>query len=224
MDTGSRGEVVDGRQAGSQETVARSEQLGRVVAKLDRLRKADRAFRVFGAHSHKYRLGRPLGERDILTVERRMGIVVPTDYRLFLTNIGHGGAGRYYGLFRLDGQSAEDITDLAQVGKPFRWSGAANPYDWEDPCSREDVWCDDKVEANDDRQIILNVPGALYVCHYGCAIRFFIIVNGQCIGEVWRDSQTDGTGIRPECAADGRHFGFLDWYENWLDENLLTSH
>jgi hypothetical protein len=79
----------------------------------------------------------------------------------------------------------------------------------------EDVWCDEDVEEGERREVILRVPGALYVCHYGCAIRFFLIVKvkGKCVGEV-RDSQTDDRGIMPECSVDGRHLGFLDWYES----------
>lgn len=53
----------------------------------------------------------------------------------------------------------------------------------------EDVWCDEDVEEGERREVILRVPGALCVGHYGRAIRFFLIVKGKCVGEV-RDSQT----------------------------------
>jgi hypothetical protein len=56
-----------------------------------------------------------------------------------------------------------------------------------------------------------------------CAIRFFLIVKGKCVGEVWRDSQTDDRGIMTECSADGRQLGFLDWYEKWLDEVIAAQ-
>jgi hypothetical protein len=137
-----------------------------------------------------------------------------------VTRIGHSGAGPYYGLFSLDGQDSEDITDLDQIRKPFHWTQAFNPYDWQDPCNQEDVWCDEDVEEGERPQVILRIPGALYICHYGCAIRFFLIAKGQCLGEVWRDSQADDAGIMPECGEDGGHMGFLDWYERWLDEEI----
>lgn len=54
-------------------------------------------------------------------------------------------------------------------------------------------------------------------------IRFFLIVKGQCLGEVWRDSQADDAGIMPECGEDGRRLGFLDWYEKWLDEGIGSA-
>jgi hypothetical protein len=73
----------------------------------------------------------------------------------------------------------------------------------------------EEVDEEEPPQIILEVPGALYIRNYGCAIRFFLIVTGQCLGEVWRDSQADDAGIAPECSRDGSHFTLLDWYENW---------
>ena len=88
---------------------------------------------LFGSDSHEYRLGPPLSERGLAECEERLGVQVPTEYRLFVTRIGHGGAGPYYGLFSLDGEDSEDITEPDQIRKPFRWTQAFNPYDWEDP-------------------------------------------------------------------------------------------
>jgi hypothetical protein len=196
--------------------------LDRIAEKLRRLRDLDRQFSVFGSDSHQYRLGPPLSERALAQCEERLGLQLPTAYRLFVTRIGEEGAGPYYGLFPLDGSDPEDITEPDQLRKPFRWAQAFNPYDWEDPCRQEDVWCDEEEYVDEETvpQIILSVPGALYICHYGCAIRFFLIVKGQCLGEVWRDSQADDAGVMPECGPDGRHLGFLDWYEKWLDEGI----
>ena len=197
-----------------------TERLDRIGQKLDRLRQGARPFSVFGADSHEYRLGPPLSPDALSECEERLGVQLPAEYRLFVTQVGHGGAGPYYGLFPLDDQDPEDITDLEQIQKPFRWAQAFNPYDWEDPCLQADVWCDEGAEEGEQPQIILRVPGALYICHYGCAIRFFLIVKGQCAGEVWRDSQADDAGLMPECSEDGRHVGFFDWYEKWLDEGI----
>jgi len=194
----------------------------RIREKLRQLRDLDRALTVFGSSSHEYRLGPPLPEEGLAEIEAYYGVQLPAEYRLFLTRIGHGGAGPYYGLFALDADDPENITQSELIRKPFRWDQAFNPYDWEDPCSQEDVWCDEDADVDDEGppQIILVVPGALYICHYGCAIRFFLIVQGECVGEVWRDSQADDEGILPECGADGRRLSFFDWYEQWLDQGL----
>ena len=139
-----------------------------------------------------------------------------------MTRVGHGGAGPYYGLFSLEDRDPEDLTDYDLIQKPFRWVEAFNPYDLVDPCGQEDVWCDEEGEEGAQPQVILGVSGALYICSYGCAIRFFLVVKGQCQGEVWRDAQADDDGIVPECDNSGGHLGFFDWYEKWLDESLVA--
>lgn len=194
--------------------------LDEIAEKLDRLAARGVAFSVFGASTHKYSLRSPISEQALSDFERRMGCELPAEYRLFVTRVGHGGAGPDYGLFPLDDRDSEDITDYDLIKKPFRWTGAFNPYDWEDPCGQEDVWCDDEAEEGEQPQVILGVPGALYICHHGCAMRSFLVVRGQCQGEVWRDLQSDDEGVVPQCDASGRHLSFFGWYEKWLDESL----
>lgn len=223
-----------------EENAAFAARLTRIKSKLDQLRSADPALTLFGSSAHKYRLGPTLPPEAISEWEKHMGVRLPDEYRQFVTHIGHGGAGPDYGLFPLDGRDPEDLTQPELTRKPFRWTEAFNPYDWEDPCSQEDVWCDDEEDWQDEmveadpaggegqeaqppRQIILGVPGALYIGHHGCGIRFILVVNGQSRGEVWRDAQNEDAGVLPECDGLGRHLGFLDWYERWLDRGLAAA-
>ncbi len=194
--------------------------LDQIVKKLDQLATQDVNFSLFGSDAHRYCLRPPLSDHELSALERRIGDKLPEDYRLFVSRVGHGGAGPFHGLFPLDEQDPEDITDFDQIRKPFRWTEAFNPYDLEDPCSHEDIWCDEYAEEGEPPQAILQVPGALYICDYGCAIRFFLIVKGQCQGEVWRDSQAEDAGIAPECNERGNHMSFFDWYEKWLDASI----
>jgi hypothetical protein len=56
---------------------------------------------VFGADSHQFLVNDPLAESVVQTFERKHKIQLPADYRSFLTTIGNGGAGPYYGIFPL---------------------------------------------------------------------------------------------------------------------------
>jgi len=158
--------------------------LERIRAKLTELRKLDPDYTLFGARSHRYRLGPPLTEAKVAKHERRLGVPLPAEYRQFVTEVGHGGAGPFYGLFTLDGNDPEDITDLQKICKPFRWVEPFNPADWSNPRVEDDVWVDEDVNEGEKPQVLLNPPGVLYICHYGCALRFFLIVNGVGLGEV----------------------------------------
>jgi hypothetical protein len=178
--------------------------------KLSHLRARDPKYQLFGALSHEYRLGAPLTEADLRSFERQFGVSLPSDYRLFLTQIGHGGAGPYYGLFALDDQDPENITDINQLAEPFPWKDAFNSEGSDDAT----------VDHGDDEFLEMSLPGALYLCHYGCALRFFLVVAGPSSGEVWHDFRADGRGIYPAAAPDGRHPGFLEWYGQWVDQSL----
>jgi hypothetical protein len=139
-----------------------------------------------------------------------MGLL-PSEFRDFGMKIGNGGAGPFYGLFELNGSDPENITDLDQIKKPFRWTDVTNPMQWQNPETEGGVLVDGDW---------LLVPGALYLCHYGCALRFFLVVNGPQAGEVWMDRQAEGNGITPERGEDGSKLRFLQWYEKWLDGGI----
>ena len=194
--------------------------LGRIRDKLTELRKLDRSYTLFGASSHRYQLGSPLMEADVAKHERRLGLPLPAEYRDFVMEVGHGGAGPFYGLFPLDGSDPEDITNLEKTRKPFRWAEPFNPVEWENPRAEGDVWLDEDVNEGEKPDVFLIVPGALYICHYGCALRFFLIISGLGLGEVWMDRQADNEGLLPECGEDGHRLTFLQWYERWLDDGI----
>lgn len=63
---------------------------------------ADAEYKVFGAKSHKYRLNPTVTIEEVRKFEEKAKLKLPDDYVYFLTHIGNGGAGPYYGLYALD--------------------------------------------------------------------------------------------------------------------------
>ncbi len=57
--------------------------------------------------SHRYQLGCPLTEVKLQFYEQQHGVELPYEYRKFLMEVGHGGAGPIYGLFALDSRDPE---------------------------------------------------------------------------------------------------------------------
>jgi hypothetical protein len=196
-----------------------SERLSRIRGKLQHLRSVDASLKQYGAKSHGYRLGPPLGEAQLQHYERQHEVELPYEYRRFLMEVGHGGAGPINGLFSLDSEDPECLNMYGgDLEKPFPWTSSFNPDRWQRGGDIGDV--EDVEWDSDGNYVGMFLPGALYLCHLGCAIRNFLVVSGPCKGEVWRDDQASRKEIYPEVDEDGNRLRFLDWYEQWLDQSL----
>lgn len=104
---------------------------------LKRLRDANAT--AFGSDDHGFLLNPTLAESDVVTFEHRHNIQLPIDYRHFLTSIGDGGAGPYYGVFRLGKMDSgfgfkswqEDDGFIGILSQPFPLNN-----EWNDLTSR----------------------------------------------------------------------------------------
>src|SRR4051794_1827337 len=84
---------------------------------IERLRREDQDLRIFGANGHRYRFEPPVPSAQLEAFEKRWSITLPADYREFLLEVGNGGAGPFYGIFRLGEWEG------AGAGEPFDSSG-----------------------------------------------------------------------------------------------------
>ena len=215
-----------------------------VLRLLNELDQRDPRRRVFGSSKNQYRLNPPLPLSTIEAFERQHGIVLPEDYRMFLTEIGNGGAGPAYGLFPLgqhdDGHDLcpwdkwEEGRLVGDLSKPFPHAEAWNLPEsfWEQephwppdtPIEEQDrmmeAW-DQKLEPNYWNPAIMN--GAIPICHLGCALRQWLIVNVDQKGYIWQDDRDDHAGIHPLRDHEGKQQTFSDWYMTWLLESLGES-
>jgi SMI1 / KNR4 family (SUKH-1) len=181
---------------------------------------------VFGAEAHDFDVNPPLSEAVVAEFERAHGIHLPSDYRGFLTSIGNGGAGPFYGVFplgKIDDHFAlrdwgeEDIGVLSKAF-PFEehWNDlSAKPDD--DLVHRDEAEYWKQMEAFE--RVYWSptlVNGALPICHQGCALRIVLVVTGEQAGYLWDDRRSEYGGIKPISLADGSPATFSDWYNEWL--------
>jgi hypothetical protein len=170
--------------------------LERVRRGLARLKETDPSFERFGASAHGYALNPPLPESEVAALERWYGVRLPEDYRAFVTTLGNGGAGPFYGLFRLgEMDDGFGFAPWSKVGLVGHLGRAFNP-----------------ARGEDDP-----IDGALPLCHRGCALRDWLVVTGEAAGKVWLDATADGKGLTPLTNADGSAMSFEDWYLAWVE-------
>jgi hypothetical protein len=196
---------------------------------LARLRAADRTFAVFGAETHSYQLHRPLTVEAVLAFEGDLEIALPEDYRQFLTEIGNGRAGPYYGVFGLGEMDAgwsykfwKEMVDVGDVSRPFPHTGPWNDLTGQPDCERDGTEESDRLWDAFERHYYnpANFNGAIPICHVGCAYRQWLVVTGAEAGHVWCDDIADYGGLYPLSEKGFTRVTFCQWYRNWLDEAL----
>ena len=132
--------------------------------------------------------------------------MLPAGYRAFLTRLGDGGPGPYYGLLPLERWHSGIGGDLATaLSRP----SPLRPGMPGDADADAFLGCD--ADALTD--------GAITLADQGCTFYSLLIVNGPYRGAVVNiDFDFDGS---PYFTRDP---DFLSWYERWLDELLWGWH
>jgi len=175
-----------------------------IKALIDKLRATDTECRIFGADSHRYRIGPKLSTTVIKDFEKKHDITLPEDYRLYLQLVGNGngtpwreraaaweraGAGPDHGLYPL----AETVNGN-RVSQPFPFTEKCEiEYDPEDPWEG-------------------NIPGLIEIADQGCTGTTHLVVNGKTFGTVWDGAEYDY--FYPT------HLTFSQWMRAWAEENL----
>ncbi len=205
---------------------------------LKELDRADPKRKVFGSVGHQYKLRPPVPGSVIEAFEQAHGVELPEDYKCFITEIGDGGAGPSYGVFPFgqhddghDHRAWEGGYLVGDFSKPFPhltdWnlpdSFWANQPDLveEMPIEEQDrlmeAW-DKVMEENYWNPAAVN--GAIPICHRGCALRQWLIINGEQKGYVWNDDRVDNKGLYPVRDEAGKRVTFSGWYMSWLNDAL----
>jgi len=211
-----------------------------ILDQLARLKAKDPGFKNFGAFVHQYELYQPVLESEVAGFETRHGISLPHAYRYFVTQIGNGGAGPYYGLFPFDYHDDlrgyiewEDGYMVGDVSIEFPhreswnlpqefWDEMPNPepripFEEEDRMNEE--W-NAKLEKHYWDPVVIN--GAIPVSHLGCARRQWLVINGSQKGFVWSDERVDYQGLSPLLDEHEQQVTFSAWYLSWLYESLQS--
>ena len=192
-----------------------------VKQSLAKLKALDKNYSAFGSSSHKYLLNPTLEESEVSAFESKHAIKLPEDYRRFLTEIGNGRAGPYYGLETLEDSLFIDLdykreSRRLNPSKPFLFTEKWN-MEFEGDSSNEQEFQAFEAEYFKDSW----VNGLLRICNFGCGISLNLVVNGLEYSNIWVDDRGNDGGIYPD-----PYFGqtertqFLDWYILWLNKSL----
>jgi hypothetical protein len=161
---------------------------------------------IFGADEHCFLLNPPIPEAQAAGFESEHNVRLPAEYRHFLTAIGNGGAGPFYGVFPFGMMDvgfgrASWIDHQGTVGK------LAQPFL---PGVRSTSW------TKPDPLNPSPLDGAIPICLIGYALRIWLVIAGEKAGHLWYDGRAEHSGLSPLLNADGSPTTFAMWYEDWL--------
>jgi len=183
----------------------------------------------------RVQLNGPLTEPDVASFEQKHGISLPSDYREFITRVGNGGAGPFYGVFPLG--SMDDNLDMREWHENDGFVGTlSRPFafqdEWNDVSGMPDYILLKQDEDAYEKQIEKFsstywsselMHGAIPICHEGCALRIWLIVSGEQAGKLWEDRRSEYKGLRPVLLINGSRATFSEWYKEWLDSGSATA-
>ncbi|HKV94942.1 MAG TPA: SMI1/KNR4 family protein [Candidatus Angelobacter sp.] len=203
-----------------------------VIHALQRLKRSN--VKMFGSDAHQFLLKPCLSLREISEFESNHEIVLPEDYRKFISGVGNGGAGPAYGFFPLGCMDAAigegfrawrendglmgDLSEAFAFNAP--WNDLSGMPAWNGGESENESY--EKARDEFDRRYWSStlMNGAIPVCHLGCALRVWLAVSGAEAGNLWYDYRADYRGLLPVALKGGSRATFTSWYSEWLEENL----
>jgi len=172
------------------------------------------------ARKDKFNLRPRLAEADLLAWEQAHGVSLPEEYRLFLREIGDGGAmpGGYCDFLLLplaEVRGADSAAKtfpitpdrLRQGMEEFVMAGRP-PHGLSFP-ELAKCWEEDEYPA-----------GCLVFGHYPSYDWLFVITTGEFRGRVW--CSVNG-GLPESSRSSGEPVDFLGWFEDALSEFLGTQ-
>ena len=194
------------------------QQLDRIKQKLAKAKVVDKEYKVFGASSHKYKIGKTVSLDNIQSFEEKYSVVLPASYREFLLNIGNAGhghnksaAGPFYGIYPL-GYGVDSFTEKSEkfLSDPVSIHPNMTDESWSElTAPTEDESISDEEYENAIGKVF---SGLLCIGTQGCTSYHAIVLNGVHAGRVVNINIDYG---KPHFTYEKT---FLDWYERWLDE------
>ncbi len=150
-----------------------------------------------------------LTEEEAQEFEKKHGIVLPPDYRAFITHMFDGGVGPQQIMPIQWWDSVHNAVYLGSLGNTLS-----------QPFLLTDTWRDDdENEEQIDYDAIIN--GTIRLAHIGCGNFLFLAVNGEEYGNIWIDDRASNGEIVPYIdQKTGNRMTFETWYFNWLDNQI----
>jgi len=184
------------------------------------VKKKDENYKIFGAKTHQYQLNETVSLEWVRAFEKKYHIELPEEYVFFITKVGNGGAGPYYGV--------EPLKDTEQSAKFYKHLSKESIYndnylqfykecvaffDNEEPDDEKGY---DELDKKYDEFCDKINYGTLGITNQGCTFDTLLVVNGSRKGEIVYVDWNLELDYPPKLI----HMTFLEWYQGYFEEIL----
>lgn len=188
---------------------------------VERAGKKDGTRGIFGSSKHGYKLNPTVTREEVRLFEERWHLNFPDEYVFFLTKVGNGGAGPYYGLYPLESLAVHNeylklYDDRDKENLPAFIDRNMSSSDWARTMEEMD-------EINDDNEYDVRMKqvcsGLLVIGTQGCTYDNLLMWKGSEKGKIvyidWN--------MEPEYGPFFTGLTFLEWFEQFFLE-ILAGH
>lgn len=181
---------------------------------------ADPSCNIFGSEKHRYQLNPPVSLEEVRRFEERYHLHLPEEYVFFLTEVGNGGAGPYYGLYPLEKievytEYLESYTEKEAEEYPAFIDKSLTPEAWAARMKEAEACGNEEYDA-----IMKKVcAGLIVIGTQGCTYDNLLLCKGSENGNIvyidWN--------LEPEYGPFFTKMTFLQWYERYFTE-IIEDH
>lgn len=180
----------------------------------------DKTFEIFGASSHKYHLNETVSLEWVREFEKKYQVELPEEYVFFITKVGNGGAGPFYGIVPLSFDKKYE-----NLSKPSIYDDGYLQFYKECIALSKNNGSDDKaffekkgddLNAKFDEVCDRIEDGVLNINTQGCTYDTLLVANGSRRGEIAYIDWNLDLEYPPVLI----HMTFLEWYQGFFEEIL----
>lgn len=173
----------------------------------------DKNRKVFGSEKHNYQLNPVIPLSEVQAYEQKHNIKLPSEYVFFVTQVGNGGAGPYYGIY---GIHVDKHYLASYAGTPLLSSKLTKDMWAEKLAPMDDDDCPDEVFDQIEEEIL---RGTTSIGTQGCFYETLAIAEG--------DEENRIFYINCDWDSEAMPFdtkmSFLEWYENFFKEIIIGN-
>lgn len=181
--------------------------------------KVDSKRKVFGAHSHEYKINEVATLNEIQEFEKQYNLTLPEEYMFYLTEVSNGGAGPFYGLNSLKKSSPDISKNYETFDKNIDNIHIITTSMTENEWTESVNFLDELNNDNYDNYSTYMNSSLLEIGSQGCCYANILMLGKNDAGRMMYIDWD----MKPDAPPHDLKKGFLKWMEDYFNEIIVGN-